>query len=96
LAAVAIMDWGCAMDAVVDCRSPEGTVLLADPNPGLPDRAEEWFLDAESLAGWLESWLDGTGWYAEADPDEMPELRPWAQAVARLTERDLAAIGAGR
>jgi hypothetical protein len=43
------MDWGCAMSAVVDCRSPEGAVLLVDPNAGLPDRAEEWFLDSESL-----------------------------------------------
>jgi hypothetical protein len=85
--AVAIMDWGCAMDAVVDCRSEDGAVLLVDPNPGLPDRAEEWFLDSESLAGWLESWLDGTGWYYEEDPDEMVDLRPWPQAVARLTER---------
>lgn len=86
--AVAIMDWGCGMDAVVDCRSAEGTVLLVDPNPGLPDRAGEWFLDSESLAGWLESWLDGTGWYCGEDPDEMAELRPWPQAVARLTERN--------
>ncbi len=85
--ALAIMDWGCGMDAVVDCRSPEGAVLLVDPNPGLPDRAEEWFLDSETLAGWLESWLDGTGWYYEEDPDEMAELQPWPQAVARLTER---------
>ena len=37
------------MNAVVDCRSPEGAVLLPDPNPGLPDRAGEWHLDAESL-----------------------------------------------
>jgi hypothetical protein len=88
--AVAIMDWGCAMDAVVDCRSAAGAVLLVDPNPGLPDRADEWFLDCESLAGWLESWLDGTGWYYEEDPDEMAELRPWPEAVARLTERTLA------
>ena len=50
--AVAIMDWGCAMNAAVDCRSPEGAVLLVDPNSGLPDRAQEWFLDSESLAGW--------------------------------------------
>jgi hypothetical protein len=85
--AVAIMDWGCAMDAVVDCRSPEGTVLLVDPNPGLPDRAGEWFLDSESLAGWLESWLDGTGCYYEEDPDAMEDLPPWPQAIARLTER---------
>jgi hypothetical protein len=29
--AVAVLDWGCGMNAVVDCRSPEGTVLLVDP-----------------------------------------------------------------
>lgn len=78
------------MDAVVDCRSAEATVLLADPNPGLPDRAGEWFLDSESLAGWLESWLEGTGWYSGEDPGEMTGPRPWPQAVARLTERSAA------
>lgn len=75
-------------EAVVDCRSAEGTVLLVDPNPGLPDRADEWALDSESLAGWLESWLDGTGWYYAEDADEMTDPRPWPQAVARLTERN--------
>lgn len=88
--AVAIMDWGCGMDAVVDCRSAEGTVLLVDPNPGLPDRADEWFLDSESLAGWLESWLDGTIWCSGGDRGEMAEPRPWPQAAARLTERNSA------
>ena len=87
LEAIAVMDWGCAMNAVVDCRSPEGAVLLVDPNAGLPDRAKEWFLDSESLARWLESWLDGTGWYCQEDPDEMEHSAPWPQAVTRLTER---------
>jgi len=59
--AIAILDGGCAKNTVVDCRSLEGAVLLVDPNPGSPDRAGEWFLDSGSLAGWLESWLDGTG-----------------------------------
>lgn len=81
------MDWGCAMKAVVDCRSAEGAVLLVDPNAGSPDRAEEWFLDSESLARWLESWLDGTGWYCEEDADKMEHPAPWPQAVTRLTER---------
>ena len=86
--AVAILDWGCGMNAVVDCRYPAGTVLLADPNPGAPDRAEEWGLDSESLAAWLESWLTGVNWYTASEDDEFPiEPVPWPDAVARLSER---------
>lgn len=88
LEAVAVLDWGCAMNAVVDCRSPEGTVLLVDPNPGLPDRAGEWRLDAGSLAAWLENWLTGINWYTPGEDDELPvEPGPWPDAVARLSER---------
>jgi hypothetical protein len=86
--AVAILDWGCGMNAVVDCRSPEGTVLLVDPNPGLPDRAGEWGLDSESLAAWLESWLSGVNWYTPGEDGEFPiEPVPWPDAAARLSER---------
>lgn len=88
LEAVAILDWGCGMNAVVDCRSPEGAVLLVDPNPGLPNRAGEWGLDSESLAAWLESWLSGINWYTSDENDEFPvEPVPWPDAVARLSER---------
>lgn len=88
LEAVAILDWGCGMNAVVDCRSPEGAVLLVDPNPGLPDRAGEWGLDSESLAAWLESWLTGINWYTFDEDEEFPvEPAPWPDAVARLSER---------
>lgn len=86
--AVAVLDWGCGMNAVVDCRSPEGAVLLVDPNPGLPDRAEEWHLDAESLAAWLKNWLAGINWYTPGEDDEFSvEPVPWPDAVARLSER---------
>lgn len=88
LEAVAVLDWGCGMNAVVDCRSPEGTVLLVDPNPGSPDRAEEWHLDAESLAAWLESWLTGINWYTpDGDGEFSLEPGPWPDAAARLSER---------
>jgi SMI1 / KNR4 family (SUKH-1) len=88
LEALAVLDWGCGMNAVVDCRSLEGTVLLVDPNPGLPDRAGEWFLDAESLEAWLESWLTGINWYTP-DGDDLfsVEPGPWPDAAARLSER---------
>ncbi len=88
LEAVAVLDWGCGMNAVVDCRPPEGTVLLVDPNPGLPDRAGEWHLDAESLAAWLESWLTGINWYTPDEDNEFSvEPGPWPDATARLSER---------
>jgi hypothetical protein len=51
------------MYAAVDCRSPAGTVLLFEPNAGPEDWAEAWFLDADSLVRWLETWIAGTGWY---------------------------------
>ncbi|MFJ1811844.1 MULTISPECIES: SMI1/KNR4 family protein [unclassified Streptomyces] len=68
-----ISHWGCAMYACVDCHSPQATVLLFEPNSGDPDHA--WFVDAPSLAGWLQAWLDGTGWY-DALNDDL-ELAPW-------------------
>ncbi|MFI1162155.1 SMI1/KNR4 family protein [Streptomyces sp. NPDC020801] len=70
-----ISHWGCAMYACVDCRSPEATVLLFEPNPGDPDRA--WYVDAAGLADWLQAWVDGTGWYDEAG--EEFEMAPWTE-----------------
>ncbi|MCC9155668.1 SMI1/KNR4 family protein [Streptomyces parvulus] len=78
-----ISHWGCAMYACVDCRSPQATVLLFEPNAGDADHA--WYLDAPSLADWLRTWLDGTGWYEE--DSEGPDLLPWAD-FARRTGRD--------
>lgn len=76
-----ISHWGCAMYACVDCRSPEATVLLFEPNAGDLDHA--WFVDAPSLTDWLHAWLDGTGWYEEAN--DGLELTPW-QARGSHTE----------
>src|SRR5512142_422220 len=47
-AVLPILTWGCGMYACVDCRTPEGTVLLFEPNPGVPDLA--WYVDSPSLA----------------------------------------------
>ncbi|MFE9447385.1 SMI1/KNR4 family protein [Streptomyces sp. NPDC006739] len=69
-----ISHWGCGMYACVDCRSPRATVLLYEPNA---DRADDaWYLDAPDLTDWLHAWLDGTGWYEEAN-DGM-DLAPWS------------------
>ncbi|MET7479983.1 SMI1/KNR4 family protein [Streptomyces sp. NPDC005648] len=77
-----ISHWGCAMYACVDCRSPQATVLLFEPNAG--DAAHAWYVDAPSLADWLCSWLDGTGWYEETN--EGVDLAPWADFAMRTTE----------
>ncbi|MGW0813378.1 SMI1/KNR4 family protein [Streptomyces viridiviolaceus] len=69
-----ISHWGCAMYACVDCRSPQATVLLFEPNPGDADHA--WFVDAPALEDWLRAWVDGTGWYEEVN--EGTEMAPWA------------------
>jgi len=83
---VPILDWGCGMYAAVDCASAAGTVLLFEPNAGPADWAEAWFVDAWSLADWLETWLAGSGWYRQ-DADEQGqavELAPWDAAGSRL------------
>ncbi|MGP4008701.1 SMI1/KNR4 family protein [Streptomyces sp. 4N124] len=69
-----ISHWGCAMYTCVDCRTPEATVLLFEPNADDSDHA--WFVDAPSLTDWLHAWVEGTGWYAEMN--EELELAPWA------------------
>ncbi|MGW3494185.1 SMI1/KNR4 family protein [Streptomyces sp. NPDC001020] len=68
-----ISHWGCGMYACVDCRTPRGTVLLYEPNVDEGDTS--WYLDAPGLAEWLQTWLDGTGWYEEAN--DGTDLPPW-------------------
>ncbi|MGW4054952.1 SMI1/KNR4 family protein [Streptomyces sp. NPDC004779] len=82
-----VLDWGCGMCAAVDCRGEDGTVLLFEPNVLGDDAADAWFLDAPGLAGWLETWLAGTGWYREdADEDDRAAEQPvpWKEAAARI------------
>lgn len=82
-----VLDWGCGMYAAVDCRDENGTVLLFEPNVLGDDAARAWFLDAPTLAGWLETWLAGTGWYGEdaTEDDQTPEQPgPWEEAAARI------------
>lgn len=81
-----ILDWGCAMNAAVDCLSPGGPVLLFEPNAEPDDWADAWFQDAPSLAAWLDAWLSGTGWWEEdVMMGENPvEPTPWPEAAQRL------------
>jgi len=77
-----ILTWGCGMYACVDCRSPEGTVLLFEPNPGDPDLA--WWIDSPSLAAWLDHYVRDTGWWSRVEAGEdIDELRPWREARPR-------------
>ncbi|WP_028805135.1 SMI1/KNR4 family protein [Streptomyces sp. 142MFCol3.1] len=72
-----ISHWGCGMYACVDCHDPRGPVLLFEPNGDTAEAA--WFVDAPDLTTWLRIWLDGTGWYEEAndgaDLDLWPDFR---------------------
>jgi hypothetical protein len=77
-----ISHWGCAMYACVDCRTPEATVLLFEPNAH--EATHAWYVDATSLTVWLRSWVDGTGWYEETN--EELEMTPWADFRIRTTE----------
>jgi hypothetical protein len=74
-----ISHWGCGMYACVDCRTPEGTVLLYEPNAD--EAAHAWYVDAPGLAEWLQNWIDGTGWYEESN-DGM-DLPPWQDFAIR-------------
>lgn len=80
-----ILDWGCAMFACVDCRSENGTVLLFEPNAiSGKDLSRAWFVDAGSLAEWLETWLADRGWYEEEAVDEGVDMALWPEASCRL------------
>ncbi|OWA15728.1 hypothetical protein B9W64_14705 [Streptomyces sp. CS159] len=89
-----ISHWGCAMYACVDCRSPQATVLLFEPNAGDADHA--WYVDAPSLTDWLCAWVDGAGWYEEANEGPEPAA-PWAGFPIRTGRRpgttDTAPVG---
>ncbi|WP_346011867.1 SMI1/KNR4 family protein [Streptomyces sp. SID3343] len=80
-----VLDWGCAMFACVDCRSNDGTVLLFEPNAiSGHDLSQAWFVDAGSLAEWLETWLADGGWYDEDVVDPGFGMARWAEVSARL------------
>jgi hypothetical protein len=76
-----ISHWGCGMYACVDCRNPQSTVLLFEPNADDADQA--WYVDAPSLTDWLRAWVEGTGWYVEMN--EGMEMAPWADFRIRTT-----------
>ncbi|MEV0491127.1 SMI1/KNR4 family protein [Streptomyces atratus] len=83
-----ILDWGCGMYAAVDCLAPDAPVLLFEPNADPDDWADAWFLDSPSVAQWLTSWLDGTGWWEEEVmmAEDGPQPTPWLDAARRLAE----------
>jgi hypothetical protein len=76
-----ISHWGCGMYACVDCRTREGTVLLYEPNAD--EAAHAWYVDEPSLADWLRTWLDGTGWYDESN--DGADLAPWPDFSRRTS-----------
>lgn len=54
-----ICHWGCAIYSCVDCSTPTGAVIRFDPNPVADDWTIAWQAERGTLAGWLQSWLDG-------------------------------------
>lgn len=69
------------MYACVDCQSPDGTVLLYEPNAD--EAGHAWYVDAPDLATWLRVWLDGTGWYEESN--DGADLPLWPAFRIRTT-----------
>lgn len=84
---VPVATWDSGMLAAVDCRSDEGTVLLFDPESADGDWADAWFIDADSLARWLETSLSGRGWYVDPDVDD-----DWGNLGADVTEDQMQSV----
>ncbi|MBR7836996.1 SMI1/KNR4 family protein [Actinospica durhamensis] len=84
--AVPILDWGCSMRAAVDCHDEMGQVLLFEPNGHGGGACDDcWFLDALSLAAWLEAWLTETAWHSpDLGPHEVTYPQRWSHAAVRL------------
>ncbi|MEU3620471.1 hypothetical protein ABZ725_50700 [Streptomyces sp. NPDC006872] len=55
-----VLHWGAGQYTAVDCTSPQELVLRY--SPGTAGAADTWLVESESLAEWLESWMDGTPW----------------------------------
>ena len=58
---VPVCTWGCAIYSCVDCSSPDGPVILFDPNGRGPGTGwdDAFRPEFESFQGWLAAWLDG-------------------------------------
>ncbi|MFF3731803.1 SMI1/KNR4 family protein [Streptomyces sp. NPDC002476] len=88
-----ICSLGCGMYSCVDCRSERTTVLLFEPNAGVPELA--WYVDKPDLAQWLHAWLDGTAWHCEDAEDEEADMEPWPDFGARIRPVAAGAVSAG-
>lgn len=51
-----LLYWGCSGYAAVDCRDPDGPVLMFEED-GAAGHA--WTIDAVDLTAWWRRWLDG-------------------------------------
>ncbi|WP_372348303.1 hypothetical protein [Streptomyces sp. KL116D] len=61
-----------------------GQCSLFEPNAIRDqDVSTGWFVEAGSLEDWLETWLDGRGWYEEGT-GAGPAKDRWAEASERL------------
>ncbi|MFF9400851.1 MULTISPECIES: SMI1/KNR4 family protein [unclassified Streptomyces] len=87
-----ICSLGCGMYSCVDCRSERTTVLLFEPNAGVPELA--WYVDKPDLAQWLHAWLDGTAWHCEEAEDEEADMEPWPDFGARIRPVAVGAVSA--
>ncbi|MFE6051473.1 SMI1/KNR4 family protein [Kitasatospora sp. NPDC056446] len=80
-----VLHRGSGRHAAVDCTGPQGTVL--DYSPGAAaGAADTWLVESESLAEWLESWMDGSRWQRKAGARSRALAGPtvWDALDARL------------
>ncbi|WP_327188114.1 SMI1/KNR4 family protein [Streptomyces sp. NBC_01334] len=83
-----VLHWGSGQYAAVDCTSPQ--VLVLHYSPGSAGADDTWLVESESLAEWLESWMDGTPWQRSGAPSSCTVAGPilWEALAARLGTAD--------
>lgn len=61
-----VCEVGCNIFIGVDCSTPDGRVIMYDPNLGKDDR-DCFVTVADSVAAWLSNWLDERPWPNSTD-----------------------------
>ena len=109
---VSLCDWGGGILSLADCTRPEAPIIRRDPNMPKADVAERvpaamhfaraaevkeaCWMESESLASWLESWLNGAALFYrayDAGTDEGEEDDEEGEEVIEIQEEEVAEGG---
>ncbi len=80
-----MLDWGLRDVCVCGLPHRSGDSARSSRPNAIRDQdvSTGWFVEAGSLEDWLETWLDGRGWYEEGT-SAGPAKDRWAEASERL------------